>query len=71
MTAIQLKLFEETTEIDILKAELADVKARSENVRRGLFARHSELSRLYIELKEELESVKRNQVCQCLELSTS
>ena len=53
MSAVQLKLFEETSELDMLRAELAEVKSRSENVRRGLFARHDALSKLYIELKDE------------------
>ena len=69
MAAVQLKLFEETSEIDMLRAELAEVKARSENVRRGLFARHGELAKLYVELKDELDEIKRIQVQRRPELS--
>ncbi len=58
--ALQLKLFEETTEVDILRAELAEARARSENVRKGIFARHNELAKLYIQLKEEIETIKLN-----------
>ncbi len=69
MSAVQLKLFEETSELDMLRAELAEVKSRSENVRRGLFARHDALSKLYIELKDELDEIKRIQVQRRAELS--
>jgi hypothetical protein len=71
MAAIQLKLFEETSELDMLRAELAEVKARSENVRRGLFARHNELSKLYIELKEELDGLKKHQIHERVVLSVT
>ncbi len=56
--AVQLDLFEELSEVDILRKELADVKQRSENVRRGIFARHNELSKLFLELKDEIDKLK-------------
>lgn len=56
--AVQLDLFEELSEVDILRRELADVKQRSENVRRGIFARHNELSKLFLELKDEIDKLK-------------
>jgi hypothetical protein len=58
--AIQFDLFEETSDIDILKQELAEVRSRNENVRKGIFARHNELCKMYISLKEEVESLKKN-----------
>lgn len=68
MSAVQLKLFEETTELDMIRAELAEVKMRGENVRKGLFARHSELASLYLSLKDEIDVLKRSQVLKPLEL---
>lgn len=56
--AVQLDLFEEFSEVDLLRKELADVKQRSENVRRGIFARHNQLSKLFIELKDEIDKLK-------------
>lgn len=58
--AIQFDLFEEISDIDILKKDLAEVKERNENVRKGLFARHNELAKLYIQLKDELDLLKKN-----------
>lgn len=56
--AVQLDLFEELSDVDILRKELADVKQRSENVRRGIFARHNELAKLFVELKDEVDKLK-------------
>ena len=55
---VQLDLFQEFSEVEILKQELEDVKKRNENVRKGIFARHNELCKLYMALKEELETLK-------------
>ena len=56
--AVQLDLFQEFSETDLLRKELADVKQRSENVRRGIFARHTELCKLFLELKDEVDKLK-------------
>lgn len=58
MVQIQLDLFNELSEIEIVKKELEDVRTRSENVRRGLFARHNELAKMYIELKERCDTIE-------------
>jgi len=57
--AIQLDLFQELSEIEILRQELADVRARNENVRKGIFARHNELAKLYVELSEKLDKLTK------------
>jgi len=57
--AIQLDLFQELSEIEILRQELADVRARNENVRKGIFARHNELAKLYVQLSEKVETLIR------------
>lgn len=57
--AIQLDLFRELSEVDILRKELEEVRLRNENVRKGIFARHNELAKLYIELSEKIEKLNK------------
>ncbi len=57
--SVQLDLFQEKSEVDLLREELKEVRSRSENVRRGLFARHNELAKLYCIQKEEFDEFKR------------
>lgn len=54
----QLDLFGEVTEFQVFKEELDKVKQANENVRRGLFARHNELFKLYQKQQEEIENLK-------------
>jgi len=53
----QLELIEQS-ELELIKCEMKKVKESSENVRKGLFARHNELAKMYLEQKEELEKIK-------------
>lgn len=55
---MQIDFLQENDEISLLKRELQEVRERSENARKGLFARHNELIKLYMQLKEEVEHVK-------------
>lgn len=55
---MQLDIFEDNSDIKILRKEVEEIRERSENARRGLFARHNELIKLYMQLKEEMEHVK-------------
>jgi len=57
--AIQLDLFRELSEVDILRKELEEIRSRNENVRKGIFARHNELAKLYIELSEKIEKLNK------------
>lgn len=50
---IQFDLFNELSEIDLLKKELEEVKTSSENVRKGIFARHNALAKLYMDLYDK------------------
>lgn len=60
---IQLDFFKEPpTEVEILREEIAEVRAANDRVRKGIFARHNELFKMYLELKEEHESWKET-VC--------
>jgi hypothetical protein len=54
----QLDLFEPYDEFDSLKQEIKELRKSQDNVRKGLFARHNQLSKLYIELKEENEKIR-------------
>lgn len=55
MAQIQFDLFDELTDIEILKKEIEDLRIKNDNVRKGLFARHNELAKLYVELKEKYD----------------
>lgn len=54
---MQLDLFEKDS-VKLLIEELSKVKQSCDNVRRGLFARHNELAKLYLALREDFESFK-------------
>lgn len=53
----QLDLIKQS-EIELLREELQKVKEAAENVRRGLFARHNELAKLYLEQQKEIQELK-------------
>lgn len=55
---IQLDLFMEEDEISLLKKELRELSIQQERLKRTLYARHNDLSRLCLELKEENEQLK-------------
>ena len=55
---MQLLLIQKS-ETEILREELAKIREETANMRRGLFARHNELSKLFIEQQEELEHLKK------------
>lgn len=54
MEAIQLELFE-IPENEKMMGEIRDLEKSIANVRRGIFARHEELAKKYMELREEVE----------------
>lgn len=58
MALYQLDLFSENTEVCFLKQEVEDLKKRTDNLRRGIFSRHSQLEKMYFELKDEVEKLK-------------
>lgn len=45
----------EMVEVELVKELVTKVKTSSDNVRRGIFARHTEMSKLYLELKDIVE----------------
>ena len=50
----------EKSELEYLKEDFQEVRQSSEKVRRSLFARHAELSRMYLELVQRMEIIERN-----------
>jgi hypothetical protein len=57
--AIQLDLFEEQTEELFLQKEVDQLIKAQDNLRRGLFARHSEMQRTISRQQEEIDVLKR------------
>ena len=58
---IQYDLFEpKPTELDLIKAEMNELYDRQEKVRKGLFARHNALVKMFMELKKEFDAMKSN-----------
>lgn len=58
MVQVQFDLFKETTDVDIMKAEVNSLKESLGNVRRGIFARHNEMAKLIMAQQEELDFLK-------------
>jgi len=55
---IQLDLFREITEAEIIKIEIYNLKESQDNIRRGLFARHNTLFTMIQNLSKEIEELK-------------
>lgn len=56
---VQLDLFEEQTEELFLQKEVNALIKAQDNLRRGLFARHTEMQRTIGRQQEEIEALKR------------
>lgn len=56
---IQLDLFEDN-EVVLLRNEMRKVKETCDKTRKGLFARHGELAKLFVELDYRLNILERN-----------
>lgn len=55
---IQYDLFN-NTEMDQLKEEVKVTRQRTDNIRRGLFARHNELAKMYQDAVSMMESMQK------------
>jgi hypothetical protein len=55
----QYDLFEEYDELSAVKSSIESLKKTQENVRRGIFARHNDLSKLYLVLKKDYELLEK------------
>lgn len=60
---IQLDLFKEEDEISLLRKELKELSLQQERLKRALYSRHNDLSRLCLQLKEENEQLKARLDC--------
>lgn len=61
MNIIQYDLFDEPgNEYDAIKRSVDEVKFSCEKTRKGMFVRHNELSRLYVELNHRLDIIEKN-----------
>jgi hypothetical protein len=62
MEIVQLDFFKtaEESEIEALRKQIAAVKASSDKVRRGMFARHGDLTKIVLDLQERLAVIERN-----------
>lgn len=54
----QLDLFDNPTEAEELRREIQELRKRNDSLRKGLFARHNELFRLYLDQQKEIENLK-------------
>ena len=57
---IQLELFDIRSETDILQEEIGELKKSQDKLRKGLFARHGELAKKYLEIHNRLEILEMN-----------
>lgn len=57
---IQLDFFEEKSAEDSLREEFRAVKASADKVRKGIYAKHGELAKQYLELNQRLEILERH-----------
>jgi len=52
----QLELFE-VTEIERLRQEISKLKKELDNVRRGVFSRHTEHANLIVQMREQIDNL--------------
>lgn len=57
-TAVQFDFFKETTEEDVLKAEISALKESHHSVRKKMFCQMGLLTRMLLDQKNEIDSLK-------------
>jgi len=57
---VQLDLFDQKTSEELIHEQLKLVKESSDKVRRGIFAKHGELAKMYLELHCRLEVIEKH-----------
>jgi len=57
-TELQLSLFGNNDPISLLMQEIEIIKRQNDNVRRGLFARQTELAKLVMQQQKEIDDLK-------------
>lgn len=58
MEAIQLDLFEDYTEERLLELRMENLEESQNKLRKGLFARHTNLEKRYVELHEKCHALE-------------
>ena len=58
--AIQLDMFDDNREINAMNHRINAIEESTGKVRRGIYARHGELAKKYLELHNRLEVLERN-----------
>jgi len=57
---IQLDLFETKTDMEHLQDEIDALKKSNDKLRKGLFARHGELAKKYLEINDRINVIEIN-----------
>ena len=58
---VQYDLFEPPiSEVEDMKRQLAEMKKSQDKVRKGIYAKHGELCKMYLDLYHEVETLKRD-----------
>lgn len=60
MYAIQLDMFESNDDLSLLKRENKMLRDSMDNLRKGLFARHNDLDRRWMQTNQRLDFLERN-----------
>jgi hypothetical protein len=67
MTAqIQLDMFRETTETDVVMTEVTAMKESNDKVRRKLFAQNGAMMKMILQQQEELDYIKMKMGLSCI-----
>jgi hypothetical protein len=56
--SMQYDLFEKRTELGDIKLEVKEVKKSADNVRRGIFKRHSEIMKIVLAQQIEIQELR-------------
>ena len=56
---IQLELFEELGEMELMGNKIKEIEEGMHRVRRGIYAKHGELSKCYLDIHQRLEVIEK------------
>lgn len=54
----QLELFEDNSPISLMQKEIDLIREQTQNVRRGLFARQTEICQIVVELQDKVKQLE-------------
>jgi hypothetical protein len=63
---VQFDLFKETTDSDVLRAEVAALKESHNAVRKGMFGRLGALTKLVMEQQQEIDYLRMKMGLSCI-----